>query len=186
MALHSKDMHKNKITIESISTDDIRSVCWCVFFFCIFIIIVQYSFRLWMLKAKPFTMFARNDFKPNKDEWMGTMDGLSVYFGALQHRARSFFGNCSAQQRGTRCMEQQRLNEWVLRPWPSRGSLQMALLMPFTYVHQLNFMTHYERNTLTYVNIYISAFSFSFSRRLCMRGDSYVLAHKMPDTGYQP
>lgn len=110
-------------------------------FFCIFIIIVQFSFRLWMLKAKPFTMFARNDLKP-KQRWMnGTMDGLPVYFGALEHRARSFFGNCSAQQRGTRCMEQQRLNEWVLRPWPSRGSLRMALLMPFTYVHQLNFMT---------------------------------------------
>lgn len=70
MALHSKDMHKNKITIESISTDDIRSVSVGVCFFCIFIIIVQFSFRLWMLKAKPFTKFARNDLKPNKDEWM--------------------------------------------------------------------------------------------------------------------
>lgn len=87
MALHSKDMHKNKITIESISTDDIRSVCRCVGFFCIFIIIVQFSFRLWMLKAKPFTMFARNDLKP-KQRWMnGTMDGLPVYFGALEQEA---------------------------------------------------------------------------------------------------
>lgn len=28
-----------------------------------------------------------------------------------------------------------RLNEWVLRPWPSRSSFEMALLIPISYIY---------------------------------------------------